>query len=220
MKRSMIVVAGGSGSRMGADIPKQFLPLFGLPLLMHTLKNLHGIDHSMKMILALPIDHLPQWEALCEEHAFHVPHVTVAGGKTRFQSVQNALKAIVDEDLIGVHDGVRPFVSKEVVENCFKAAEQCGAAVPVVPVVQSLRRVDGDLSEAVDRNAFRSVQTPQCFRREVLLEAFANAPHDLFTDDAAVVESNGHSIALVDGSSENIKVTTPLDMRLAELLVG
>lgn len=220
MKRCMIVVAGGSGSRMGADIPKQFLPLRGVPLLMHTLKNLHGIDQSMKIILALPLDQLHQWEELCAEQAFHVPHVTVVGGKTRFQSVQNALKAIVDEDLIGVHDGVRPFVSTEVVENCFKAAEQRGAAVPVVPVVQSLRRLDAELSEAVDRSAFRSVQTPQCFRREVLLDAFANASHDRFTDDAAVVEANGHRIALVEGNSENIKVTTPLDMQLAELLVG
>jgi len=220
MKRTMIVVAGGSGSRMGAEIPKQFLPLCGIPLLMHTLSNLHGMDSSMQTILALPSDHIPSWKKLCAKHRFTVPHVTVAGGNTRFQSVKNALDAVTDSELIGVHDGVRPFVSKEVVENCFGAANMHGAAVPVIPIVQSLRRVEGETSEAVDRSVFRSVQTPQCFRSELLMEAFRNATHDHYTDDAAVVEDNGHRIALVDGNSENIKVTTPLDMRLAELLIG
>jgi len=215
----MIVVAGGNGSRMGAEVPKQFLPLRGVPLLMHTLARLHGMDSSMQIILALPKEHIPLWENLVAEHKFTVPHMTVAGGNTRFRSVENALEAANDSDLIGVHDGVRPFVSKEVVENCFKAAEMHGAAVPVVPIVQSLRRWDGEMSEAVDRNAFRAVQTPQCFRTDILKNAFVNATHDLFTDDAAVVEANGHRIALVDGNMENIKVTTPLDMRLAELLI-
>lgn len=220
MRRTMIVVAGGSGSRMGSEIPKQFLLLGGLPLLMHTLANLHGMDSSMRIILALPSEHIPLWEGLCTQHGFTVPHVTVAGGHTRFRSVENALRAAMDSDLIGVHDGVRPFVSREVVENCFSEAGSNGAAVPVVPIVQSLRMVDGELNEAADRNAFRAVQTPQCFRAGILKEAFAYAPHDQFTDDAAVVEANGHRIALVKGNVENIKVTSPLDMRLAELILA
>lgn len=220
MSRTMIVVAGGSGSRMGAEMPKQFLPLCGRPLLMHTLARLHGMDASMRLILALPADHLTLWSGMCEEHRFDVPHVTVAGGATRFRSVQNALLHAIGSDLIGVHDGVRPFVSAGVVDACFNAAAAHGAAVPVTPVVQSLRRLDGENSVAVDRSAYRAVQTPQCFRMEVLRDAFAHASHDLFTDDAAVVEANGHRIELVGGDMENIKVTTPLDLRLAELLLS
>lgn len=215
----MIVVAGGSGSRMNSDTPKQFLPLAGRPLLMHTLSNLHRMDPEMGLVLALPKEHIGTWEQLCTDNAFSVPHLTVAGGATRFRSVENALKAVNDAELIGIHDGVRPFVSEEVVHRCFEAAMQSGAAVPVVEVVQSLRKVRDGRSEVVNRSDFRAVQTPQCFRSQLLRDAFAAAAHDLFTDDAAVVEAHGHPIALVQGNDENIKVTTPLDLRLAELLI-
>jgi 2-C-methyl-D-erythritol 4-phosphate cytidylyltransferase len=218
MTRCMIVVAGGSGSRMGADIPKQFLMLRGKPLLMHTLENLHRMDTGMRLVLVLPVAHIPYWEERCAEHGHSVPHVTVAGGDTRFRSVQNGLSSATGCDLIGVHDGVRPFVSAEVVSSCFEAASRNGAAVPVTPIVQSLRRVEGSGSMAVDRNAYRAVQTPQCFRAALLRDAFARAQHDLYTDDAAVVEAIGHAITLVEGNVENIKVTTPLDMALAELM--
>lgn len=216
----MIVVAGGSGSRMGADLPKQFLPLRGMPLLMHTLANLHAMDGSMRIVLALPNGHIATWARLCADHAFRVPHDVVAGGDTRFRSVQHALNMAQGSHLIGVHDGVRPFVSKDVVERCFRAADEFGAAVPTVPVIESLRKMNGEGSEVVDRNDFRAVQTPQCFRTEILVSAFATATHDRFTDDAAVVEATGRHIALVEGNTQNIKVTTPLDMRLADLLIG
>jgi len=216
----MIVVAGGSGSRMGADIPKQFLHLNGRPLLMHTLANLQAMDRSMALVLVLPAAHIATWEALCTEHDFAVAHITVAGGATRFRSVERGLAAAMDCDLIGVHDGVRPFVSAEVVNSCFEAASQNGAAVPVTPIVQSLRRVEEGVSVAVDRSEYRAVQTPQCFRSELLRDAFAEATHDLYTDDAAVVEATGHPITLVNGNPENIKVTTPTDLQLAQILTN
>lgn len=214
----MIVVAGGSGSRMGADIPKQFLQLNGRPLLMHTLANLHAIDAEMRLVLVLPEVHIPYWEKCCADQRFTVPHDTVCGGATRFRSVERGLHAAVDCDLIGVHDGVRPFVKAEVVNSCFEAAARNGAAVPITPIVQSLRMIGEGTSKSVDRTAYRAVQTPQCFRAELLRDAFAKAEHDQFTDDAAVVEAIGHPISLVDGNVENIKVTTPIDLKLAGLL--
>lgn len=215
----MIVVAGGTGSRMGSNVPKQFLLLKGIPMLMHTLRTLHRADGTMALVLVLPPDHVEEWESQCEAHSFDLPHIVVAGGTTRFRSVENGLKAAKNADFIGVHDGVRPFVAKSVVENCFTAASQHGAAVPAVPIAHSLREIKLGTSSSVDRSAFRAVQTPQCFRASIILDAYANAPHDLFTDDASVVEATGQRIALVEGNAENIKVTTPLDLKLAELLV-
>jgi 2-C-methyl-D-erythritol 4-phosphate cytidylyltransferase len=220
MSRAMIVVAGGSGSRMGAEVPKQFLHLKGRPLLMHTLAHLHSMDTAMKLVLALPQEHIATWKSLSHKHHFSVAHIVVAGGPTRFRSVENALKAVGPYDLIGIHDGVRPFVAASVVRACFDAAQAFGAAVPVVEIVQSLRKVDGTESMAVNRADFKAVQTPQCFQSDILLHAFAVAAHDQYTDDAAVVEATGQRIALVEGNHENIKVTTPLDMRLAELLIN
>jgi len=220
LKRTMIVVAGGTGSRMGSNVPKQFLLLKGIPMLMHTLRTLHRADGTMGLVLVLPPDHLEEWESQCETLGFDVPHTVVAGGATRFRSVENGLKAAKNADFIGVHDGVRPFVAKSVVENCFTAAAQHGAAVPAVPIAQSLREIKSGSNASVDRSAFRAVQTPQCFRASILIEAYAKAPHDLFTDDASVVEALGQRIALVEGNVENIKVTTPLDLKLAELLVS
>jgi 2-C-methyl-D-erythritol 4-phosphate cytidylyltransferase len=220
LKRTMIIVAGGSGSRMGTNVPKQFLLLKGVPILMHTLRNLHKADGTMTLILVLPSDHIEAWESHCETLEFSVPHITVAGGPTRFRSVQNGLAAVKNSDFIGIHDGVRPFVSKTVVENCFISAAQHGAAIPAIPIANSLREVRNGANVAVDRSAFRSVQTPQCFRTSIIKDAYAKAPHDLFTDDASVVESAGNKIALVEGNPENIKITTPMDMKLAELLIS
>jgi 2-C-methyl-D-erythritol 4-phosphate cytidylyltransferase len=219
MKRSMIIVAGGSGTRMGAEIPKQFMEVAGKPILMHTLEVLHNADKTMQLILVLPSDQFHFWEALKNKHQFKLQHEMAVGGATRFLSVSSGLERVTGE-LVGVHDGVRPFVSEKMVETCFSKAEETGAAVPVVPIVQSLRRLEEDRSEAVDRNLFRAVQTPQCFKTHILKAAFKSASGTDYSDDATVVEANGQTVALVDGDLMNIKITSPLDIELAELITA
>jgi 2-C-methyl-D-erythritol 4-phosphate cytidylyltransferase len=219
MERSMVIVAGGSGTRMGSGLAKQFMELKGLPILMHTLIRFQSMDPEMKLILVLPASQFELWNELIRKHAFDVPHELAEGGATRFLSVKNGL-AKVRTALVGIHDGVRPFVATSVVDNCFLKAERDGAAVPVIPIVQSLRKVSSAGNSAVDRNEFVAVQTPQCFRSELISSAFENSPHVEFSDDASVAEYAGHTIALVDGNAENIKITTPLDLKLAELLCG
>lgn len=216
----MIVVAGGSGTRMGADIPKQFIELNGRPILMHTLENLEAMDSAMQLVLMLPENQIPFWNKLVEKHSFSVAHKVAAGGKTRFESVRNGLKMVSNADVIGVHDGVRPFVSERVVRSCFEMAQSNGAAIPVVPIIQSLRRIDVEPSKAVDRNTYRAVQTPQCFQAEILRKAYELAQGTEYSDDATVVESMGKNIYLVEGNEENIKITSPIDLKLARLIVG
>lgn len=216
MKRAVILVAGGRGMRMGSDLPKQFLPLHGKPLLMHTLEVFHRWDGNARLTLTLPEAHQTYWEMLCRELNCRVPHQVVTGGETRFHSVRNGLAAVEDCDWVGVHDGVRPFVAPEVIEACFRAAAQHGAALPVVPVAESLRECDGERNRAVDRARYRLVQTPQVFRRDWLEEAYRQPYSPLFTDDASVVEASGRNIHLVPGNPENIKITTPTDLFFAE----
>ncbi len=216
----MIVVAGGSGTRMGADLPKQFIELNGKPILMHTVKNLHESDAELELVLVLPKDQQDNWRKLCAKHGFDVSHVIADGGDTRFQSVRNGLEKASKVGLIGVHDGVRPFVSAELVNRCFDAASAHGAAVPVTPVVQSLRKLKGELSEAVSREDYRQVQTPQCFRSDVLIDAYDSADRTDYSDDASVVEASGKRITLVDGDEVNIKITTPFDLKLAKLIIA
>lgn len=215
----MIVVAGGSGTRMGAELPKQFIELNGLPILMHTLQHLYAMDAEMQLVLVLPEDQTDFWEQLCHKHNWSVPHLLANGGATRFLSVKSGL-ALVGGKLVGVHDGVRPFISEEVVEACFAEADKTGAAIPVVPIVQSLRKLEGNESVAVDRNSYRAVQTPQCFRTKLLKAAFEQARHVDYSDDATVVEASGHQISMVKGNSENIKITSPIDLELAQLVVA
>ena len=214
----MIVVAGGSGTRMGADLPKQFIELEGKPILMHTLDTLQEIDPEMQLILVLPESQMDFWEELCGKHNWAVPHLLANGGATRFLSVKSGLEQATGA-LVGVHDGVRPFVSKEMVERCFSEAEKSKAVVPVVPIVQSLRKVGAVGNSAVDRNDFRAVQTPQCFQTQVLKDAFAKADRTDYSDDATVVEAFGVPISLVEGDQQNIKVTTPFDLQLARLII-
>lgn len=231
-----IVVAGGRGLRMGGSVPKQFMPVGGLPVLMHTLNRLYaslqkvqrflekdavllGKRCSAIIVLVLPEDQQDYWRSLCAHYDFRIPHRVATGGATRFHSVRNGLAAADEEGLIGVHDGVRPFVSPGVVEAAYEAAARWGAAIPVLPVVDSLRLVRPDGSSApVDRSAMRLVQTPQVFRADWLREAYGQPYREEFTDDASVVEAAGHAIALVEGNRENIKLTTPWDMQVAEVI--
>jgi 2-C-methyl-D-erythritol 4-phosphate cytidylyltransferase len=217
----MLVVAGGSGTRMGGQLPKQFLTVAGRPLLMHTLGRFFSIDPEIQIVLALPEAWADEWRSLVIAHDFKVPHFLVNGGTTRTLSVRNALAAVSDADcLIGIHDGVRPFFTAAMIDRVMAAAEHDGAAVPVVAVVQSLRKVSGSDNHAVDRSAYRAVQTPQCFRADVLRGAYDALKGDDHTDDATVVEHHGHPISMVTGDEMNVKITTPTDLRLAEFLIS
>ena len=219
MKRAVIIVAGGKGLRMGGELPKQFMPLRGKPVLMHTLEVFHRWDASSRIVLALPDVFQAYWEMLCRELNCEIPHRIVHGGETRYHSTRNALSEVADCDVIGVHDGVRPCVAIEVIEACFRAAEEKGGAIPVVPHNESLRIKVGGLNRAVDRSQYYIVQTPQVFRREWLLEAYKQPYQPLFTDEASLVEATGKPIVLIEGNPENIKITNRIDWLIAELLL-
>lgn len=256
MKKYVLIVAGGKGLRMGGDLPKQFIPMEGKPLLMHTLEAFYRWDASARIILVLPEDHQPYWKMLCREIGCPVPHRIVTGGETRFHSVRNGLTFLAatygraaadrvrDERAapatagttapsvaletggdrpepfyIAVHDGVRPFVAPGVITACFEEAVRSGAAVPVLPMIDSLRESEGNGSRPVDRSRYFAVQTPQVFDGRLLLKAYA-APYDpSFTDDASVVEALGVPVGMVEGNRENIKITTPFDLLIAGALL-
>ena len=218
--RYAVIVAAGIGKRMGAPVPKQFLLLAGKPLLMHTLQRLHAFDASMKLLLVLHPDYFGHWQELVAEHDFTVPHELIAGGAERFHSVKCAVDSIQDDSaIIGIHDGVRPLVGMETLERCYEAAASLGNAVPVIAVNDSVRMLEGERNHAVDRSVYRIVQTPQCFQLTLLQEAFKQPYSALFTDDASVMEAAGHAIQLVEGNRENIKITTPEDLRWAEVML-
>jgi 2-C-methyl-D-erythritol 4-phosphate cytidylyltransferase len=217
-------VAGGSGTRFGAQLPKQFLELAARPILMRTIEAFgENRDGSFDVIITLPTGQMELWRALCERHGFVVPHRVVAGGETRWHSVKNALDSIgdiADVDVIAVHDGVRPLASGRLIARVLDAARRDGAAIPVVPLNDSVRQLDGDgESHALDRSSLRAVQTPQAFDARLLLEAYKQPFDKTFTDDASVVEQMGQPIHLVEGSRDNITLTTPRDMELAEVLL-
>lgn len=220
MKKYVIVVAGGKGLRMGGELPKQFIPLENRPVLMRTLDAFYAYDSAIQVILVLPRDHQPYWQELCREYDFAVPHRIADGGATRFHSVQNGL-ALVDEPeaLVAVHDGVRPFVSCEVINRCYEEAEKYGAVVPVIPVVETVRHLLSEGSETVNRDAYRLVQTPQTFCATLLRRAYEQSYCEGFTDDASVVEALGEAVRLVEGNRENIKLTTPFDLSVAQALL-
>lgn len=215
----VIIVAGGKGLRMGGDVPKQFQLLGNQPVLMHTLQRFADDCKDLQIILVLPQEQIEYWSDLGEKYHFGVEHWIVAGGETRFHSVQNGLAQIPDdaEGVVAVHDGVRPLVSREVIGKCFEEARGKKAVVPVVPVVESLRHVsDG----AVPRANYRLVQTPQTFDIQLLKQAYRQPYSKDFTDDASVVEAFGHPITMVEGNRENIKLTTPFDLKIAEAIIN
>ena len=214
MNKYVLIVAGGKGLRMGGDLPKQFIPMRGKPLLMHTLEAFHRWDASARIILVLPEDHQPYWNMLCKEIGCKVPHAIVKGGDTRRRKGEEDSGL----SLVAVHDGVRPFVSPEVVEACFDKAAVTGAVIPVVPMIDSLRETDEKGSHPVDRSRYMAVQTPQVFLLELLTKAYEQPYSSLFTDDASVVEAMGHAIDTVPGDRENIKITTPFDLLIAEAM--
>lgn len=218
-ERYAIIVAGGRGLRMGGELPKQFLPLCGKPVLMRTLELFEG--EVNRIILVLPEDHIPFWQELCQKYHFTLPHTVALGGETRFHSVRSGLSHLPQEGLVAVHDGVRPLVSSALIRRSFEEAERSGAALPACPVTDSLRlRQEEGKSEAVDRSRYVAVQTPQTFDLGRLQQAYEQAYSPLFTDDASVYEAASlGSITLIDGEETNIKLTTPRDLLLAELLL-
>ena len=217
----VIIVAGGKGLRMGSDIPKQFLPIGGKPVLMRTLERFRAYDDALKIILVLPEAQQTYWRELCGQYHFDVEYQLANGGQTRFHSVQNGLALVPDEaeGVVGVHDGVRPFPSIEVIRNCYETARTKKAVIPVIPVVETVRHLEGDKSVTVPRGDYRLVQTPQTFDIQLLKAANRQPYNDGFTDDASVVESYGFEITLVEGNRENIKITTPYDLKIAEVLL-
>lgn len=214
-----IIVAGGKGERMKADIPKQFLEINGKPILMYTLDAFYAFDNSIKLVLVLPEVQIPFWKTLCDKYSYSTPHVIVAGGSSRFHSVKNGLSAISNEQLVAVHDGVRPLVSRETITRCFQAAQKYKAAIPVMDSVESIRVVEGESSKSVDRSTYKMVQTPQIFDAELLIKAYEQQFSELFTDDASVVEKLGVEVHLVEGNRENIKITTTYDLQIADMLL-
>jgi 2-C-methyl-D-erythritol 4-phosphate cytidylyltransferase len=224
MKTIAIIVAGGSGTRFGAQVPKQFLELGGKPILMRTIEAFGGKrDGSFDVIVTLPADQFSQWNELCDRCSLNVPHRVVAGGETRWHSVKNALDSIGDPgdvDVIAVHDGVRPLATAELINRTIATARQYGSAIPVVMLNDSVRQLEGETSRALDRSSLRAVQTPQAFEARLLLEAYRQPFDKTFTDDASVVERLGHSITLVEGDPQNLKITRPMDLALAEYLLN
>ena len=219
----VIIVAGGKGLRMGSDIPKQFLPIGGKPVLMRTLERFREYSPALQIILVLPKAQQEYWKELCEKHNFTVAYQLADGGETRFHSVQHGLALIPDnaEGVVGVHDGVRPFPSIEVIRNCYETARTAKAVIPVIPVVETVRHLDNaPSSHTVPRGEYRLVQTPQTFDIQLLKAANRQSYNASFTDDASVVEVFGFDVTLVEGNRENIKITTPYDLKIAEVLIG
>jgi 2-C-methyl-D-erythritol 4-phosphate cytidylyltransferase len=216
MKKAVVIVAGGSGTRMRSDIPKQFLLLRGKPILMYTIERFYNFCNDIKIVVVLPKDEIERWKHLCSEYHFTIQHNVTQGGETRYHSVKNGL-ALVDNDcIVGIHDGVRPLVSTSVIERCYNEAATGKAVIPVIPAVDSLRMVTATGNTAIDRSTIRLVQTPQVFPSNMLMDAYKQEYAPTFTDDASVVESFGLAITLVDGNIENIKITNPIDLTIAD----
>ena len=224
MKTVAIIVAGGSGTRFGAELPKQFLELGGKPILMRSIEAFANSGNCpVDVIVTLPSDQMDLWQRLCDRYGFDVPHRVVPGGKTRWHSVKHALDSMGDVnevDIIAVHDGVRPMVTADVICRTIAAARRDGAAIPVVALNDSVRQVVGEASHALDRSTLRAVQTPQAFDARLLLDAYSLPYQPIFTDDASVVEQLGHPITLVEGDPHNLKITRPMDLALAEYLLN
>jgi len=212
---SVIITAAGLGKRMGSQIPKQFLPIHGLPVLMHSITRFYDFDNQIEIILTLPDDFVTYWEELCEEYQFSIQHRVVSGGEKRFHSVKNAINHATG-DLIAIHDGVRPLVTIETIKRCFESAQILKAAVPAIKPQAGLRIKTEEGSQKVNREEFVQTQTPQVFQRGILIRAYKQDFDAAYTDDASVVENLGINIHVVEGNEENIKITTKKDIGFAE----
>ena len=221
VKQAVIFVAGGTGTRMGSPLPKQFLTLNNTPILIHTLRNFFSFNRNFEMIVVMHHDYISFWKDLCLQFENVPEHTVVAGGEERFHSVKNGIEAVSsDVQHIAIHDAVRPLVSHETLTRCFNALNEYNAVVPAISINDSIREVHGIINKSVDRSLYKRIQTPQCFESTVLKEAYSKPFSPLFTDDASVVEANGHSVFLVEGNLENIKITSPIDLIVGESLTA
>jgi 2-C-methyl-D-erythritol 4-phosphate cytidylyltransferase len=218
-KEYALIVAGGKGTRIKSKVPKQFLDLDGIPVLMRTINTFYAYSPAISVIVVLPEDDFPIWEELCLLHKYNKPLLLTKGGDTRFQSVKNGLEKIEGEGLVAIHDGVRPLVSEDIIGASFRLAAVHGSAVAAVRLKESIRMTDQDNTKAMDRSRFRLVQTPQTFQVSLIKQAYQKKEDASLTDDASVAERAGHVISLFEGSYENIKITTPEDLIVAEALI-
>lgn len=216
---SIIITAGGIGKRMGSTIPKQFIEVAKLPILMHTINCFYFFDKNCQIIITLPEDWKEYWNQLLIDYSFEVPHIIVDGGKERYDSIKNALSECTNT-LIAVHDGVRPLVSHSTIERCIKLAEEKGTAIPTLALKESLRKIEEDRTISVERINYLSVQTPQFFKADILRKAYTIPYHEGITDDASLVEEAGFQIEVTEGNEENIKVTSPIDLKFINLLIN
>jgi 2-C-methyl-D-erythritol 4-phosphate cytidylyltransferase len=220
LDKFVIIVAGGTGTRMGSEVPKQFLPLAGQPVLMHTIRAFRDAVPEAAITVALPAGEFERWSVFQEKHGFDIGHSVVAGGPTRFHSVLNALSTLPENGLVAIHDGARPLVQASLIQRCFREAEKSGNAVPAIPVKESMRFIEGNENHPADRSAFLLIQTPQVFRVSEIKAAYMQEYREDFTDDATVLESAGHPIHLVEGETRNIKITGPDDLAAAQALIS
>jgi len=223
MDKYALIVAGGSGSRMNTDIPKQFLLLHGVPILVHTINAFLNADELIKVVLVLPEDQFDTWKELIKQHQLNYSFNLIKGGNSRFQSVKNGLEAIPNNALVAIHDGVRPMVSKELIASCYHSALVAGSGIAAVPLKDSIRKMGNSTSNVeskmVDRSQFMSIQTPQTFQSNIIKQAYKQIESKTFTDDSSVAEKAGIKIALVNGNYSNIKITTKEDLVVAEALI-
>jgi 2-C-methyl-D-erythritol 4-phosphate cytidylyltransferase len=213
-----LIVAGGSGKRMGTDVPKQFLELAGKPVLMRTIERFWTFDGSIKIITVIPEDQVDYWEKLQKKYSFSIPNTVVKGGPARFFSVKNGLDKVKDNGLVAIHDGVRPLVSTDTIKRCFDAAEKFGNAVPVTSPTDSVRMITEQGNIPVSRQYLRHIQTPQVFDSKLIKKAYLQDYSTDITDDAMLLEKTGETIHLVEGNMENLKITNPGDLAVAEAL--
>jgi 2-C-methyl-D-erythritol 4-phosphate cytidylyltransferase len=219
IKKYAVIVAGGKGMRMGTEVPKQFLPLLGIPLMCHAVQAFAAAIPDINIILVLPEDQLGSAQTVLRSYIGKIKVTTVAGGATRYHSVANGLKMVPNDGIVFVHDGARPLISEELIIRCYKAALEKGSAIPSIPATESMRLIDDHSSTAIDREKLRVIQTPQTFKTEIILPAFKQGYKPSFTDEASVVEAYGNTVHLIDGMAENIKVTRAEDMIIAEALL-
>lgn len=218
MQKNVIIVAGGSGTRMGRIIPKQFIELNGKPILMHSILAFYNYDNSINIIVALPKDQISFWEKLCIQYSFSFDHKVVEGGQTRFHSVKNALSFITN-GLVAIHDGVRPLVSQKTIEDAFSLAKEKGNAIPTIGITESIRIEHNGINRVIDRDSLKIIQTPQIFAFELIRNAYKQEFNKRFTDDASVLESTREAIYLSSGNQENIKITTSFDLIIVEAII-
>lgn len=218
LKKFALIVAGGKGLRMGSQIPKQFLELGKKPVLMRSIEAFTSFDPSIEIILVLPEDQIQYWNELCKKYSFNTEVTLVNGGENRIESVRNGLSKIKGEGIVFIHDGVRPLVSQQTIQNCNEGALKNGSAIPVIKLTDSIRQLTDGKNVSVDREKYRLIQTPQTFEVKLIKEAFVHAKGSHFTDDASIFEAAGQTVTLVEGNIENIKITRSIDLKIANML--